>query len=63
MAGSPLVIHDMVVVCPGGKKGSLAAYDRASGARLWSAGDSRAAYSSPIAATLTGREQILTFNA
>jgi outer membrane protein assembly factor BamB len=63
MAGSPLVVHDLVVVCPGGKGCSLTAYDRATGARRWAAGDSRAAYSSPVAATLAGKEQILIFNA
>jgi outer membrane protein assembly factor BamB len=63
MAGSPLIMHDLVVVCPGGKHRSLIAYDRRSGDVRWSAGGSRAAYSSPTIATLAGIEQILIFNA
>ncbi len=63
MAGSPLVLRDLVVVCPGGQRQSLVAYDRNTGAFRWGAGDSRAAYSSPLAVVLAGTEQILIFNA
>lgn len=63
MTGSPLVVGDLVVVSPGCREGSLAAYDRETGARRWAGGDAAAAYSSPVSARLAGREQILIFNA
>jgi outer membrane protein assembly factor BamB len=63
MAGSPLVLESMVVVCPGGKGRSLVGYDRRTGARVLSGGDSPTSYSSPHPAVLAGRRQILSFNA
>lgn len=60
MAGSPLIVGDTVVVAPGGQDGrAVAAYDRTSGRRVWSALDDRAGYSSPALATLAGVEQIV----
>ena len=62
MAGSPLVYRDVVVVNPGGTKGnSVIAYDLTSGEPRWAGGSRRAGYSSPLAATLGGVEQILVF--
>ncbi|MCH9648723.1 MAG: PQQ-like beta-propeller repeat protein [Deltaproteobacteria bacterium] len=48
----------------GGKGGdkALMAFDAASGDLLWSAGDERPGYSSPLQATLAGIEQIVVFN-
>jgi outer membrane protein assembly factor BamB len=64
VASSPLVLGEWVVVAAGGRSGrSLVAYDRESGHRVWSGGDDPAAYSSPILATLAGREQIVLLNA
>lgn len=63
MVGSPLVADGKVVVCPGGKEMSVVAYDTASGESLWAGGDSPAAYSSPMLATICGRKQVLNFNA
>jgi outer membrane protein assembly factor BamB len=63
MAGSPLVFDSLVVVSAGGANGkSLVAYHRNSGQRIWSAGDDRAGYSSPLLTTLAGQPQILIFN-
>jgi outer membrane protein assembly factor BamB len=60
MAASPLVLHDTVVVLPGGPGGrSVVAYDRLTGQRRWSSLDDKQAYSSPMLVTLNGREQIL----
>jgi outer membrane protein assembly factor BamB len=56
MAGSPLVADDRVIVVPGG---GIAAYDAATGRRVWSALDDRGAYSSPMRVTLAGADQIL----
>jgi outer membrane protein assembly factor BamB len=63
MSGSPLVLDDVVVVNPGAQTaqaaGTLAAYDRKTGKRLWSSGRASAGYSSPMLATLAGKVQIL----
>ena len=62
VAASPLVVDNIVVVLPGGPNGqSVVAYDRESGKRVWGALDDRAAYSSPMLATLAGVRQILAF--
>jgi len=60
MAGSPLVAGDAVIVQPGGPKGrSVAAYDRRTGKRLWTALDDKTAYASPMQVTLLGVPQLL----
>lgn len=64
MAASPLIVDDTIVVLPGGANGqSVAAYERATGRRLWSALDDKQAYSSPMLVTLAGVRQILVFAA
>jgi outer membrane protein assembly factor BamB len=62
VAGSPLVTDGLVIVHPGGKEYSLAAYRAASGEPMWTAGDARAGYSSPQLATFLGEVQFLIFN-
>jgi outer membrane protein assembly factor BamB len=63
VAASPLVMGELLVVLAGGPEGrSLIALDRASGELRWSGGDDRAAYSSPLLATLDGVRQIVVFN-
>src|SRR5262249_41468436 len=64
MSGSPLVYDDLVVVNPGAQRESaagraLVAYDRKDGKPVWSAGSTRAGYSSPMLATLAGHRQVL----
>jgi outer membrane protein assembly factor BamB len=64
MAASPLVVGETVVVVPGGGQGrSVAAYDRRSGRRVWSALDDRASYASPMLVTIAGVEHLLVFTA
>ena len=64
MSASPLVVGETVIVVPGGGSGrSVAAYDRRTGRRAWSALDDRAAYASPMAVRLAGIDQILFFTA
>lgn len=64
MAAAPLIVDDTVVVLPGGSKGhSVAAYDRTTGRRVWSALDDRQSYASPMLVTLGGVRQILVFSA
>jgi outer membrane protein assembly factor BamB len=61
---SPLLVDDLVVVSAGGDRGrSLVAFDRETGAEVWTGGDDRASYSSPFVATLAGVRQIVVLNA
>ncbi len=62
MAGSPLVDGDRVIVNAGGRRGSVTAYDLATGNRLWSAGDEAANYASPVIFTLLGQRQLIIQN-
>jgi outer membrane protein assembly factor BamB len=70
MSGSPLVYDDVVVVNPGAQgdaakaqKRAVVAYDRETGRPVWSAGEHRASYSSPMLATLAGKRQVLIYDA
>ena len=61
-SSSPLFLDGQVIVGVGGANShSLAAYNAIDGQFLWGAGSGGAGYSSPIAATLLGDEQILIF--
>jgi len=63
MTGSPLLLDSLVVVSAGGTDGrSLVAYHKNTGEQIWSAGNDRAGYSSPLIATIAGVRQILIFN-
>ena len=63
MAAAPLIVGDAVVVLPGGPGNqSVAAYDRATGKRLWSTMSDVQAYSSPMLVTLLGVPQIVFFS-
>ncbi len=62
MPSSPLIVGELVVVNLGRLGTSLAAYDRASGELRWRAGVDPGSYSTPVVATVAGREQILTVN-
>ena len=61
---SPLIVGERVIVSAGGADGkSLVAYHKHDGRKLWSGGNDRASYSSPILATIAGKEQVLIVNA
>jgi outer membrane protein assembly factor BamB len=61
---SPLLVDGRVVVIAGGSDGRrLVAYDAASGAPAWAAGEGGASYSSPTLVTLAGRRQLVVLNA
>jgi outer membrane protein assembly factor BamB len=67
MSGSPLVYDQVVVVNPGVQRPStqgraLVAYDRTTGKTVWSTGDRKAGYSSPMLAKLGGRRQLVLFD-
>jgi outer membrane protein assembly factor BamB len=62
-SGSPLIVDDKVIVSAGGPNGrSLVAYNKLTGKVIWSAGDDRASYASPVYAVLGGVPQIVTVN-
>jgi outer membrane protein assembly factor BamB len=54
VACSPVIVWDLVIVQPGGTRGSVAAFDRTTGEVRWRAGANPAGYSSPVAATIEG---------
>ncbi len=62
-SGSPLIHGNWVIVPSGGVNGkSLTAYDKRSGAIVWSSGNDVTGYSSPVLVTLGGTRQILSFS-
>ena len=64
MAGSPLIVDDMVVVLPGGSGGwSVAAYNRHTGDIVWHVLNDATAYTSPMLVTLGGIRQVLVVTA
>ena len=64
MSASPLIVDETVVVQPGGSGGkSVVAYNKNTGARVWSALNDRTSYASPMLVTLAGKRQIVTMTA
>jgi outer membrane protein assembly factor BamB len=73
MSCSPLIYDNLVVVNPGGPRSAadgtqtsgraVVAYDRLTGKEVWAAGDYKAAYASPILATIGGVKQVIIFDA
>jgi outer membrane protein assembly factor BamB len=61
VACSPLIEGDLVIVQPGGKSGSVVAFDKKSGEVRWRAGSNQSGYSSPVAATIGGQRMIFAF--
>ena len=61
VACSPLVEGGLVIVQPGGKLGSVVAFDRETGTGKWKAGTNPPGYSSPIATTVGGVRLIYAF--
>ncbi|HEY2910126.1 MAG TPA: PQQ-binding-like beta-propeller repeat protein [Gemmataceae bacterium] len=61
VACSPLIEGEQAIVQPGGKGGSVAAFNRDNGDLKWKAGTNPAGYSSPIAATAGGQRLIYAF--
>ncbi|MEE8584236.1 MAG: PQQ-binding-like beta-propeller repeat protein [Acidobacteriota bacterium] len=58
-ASSPLVNGFAVIVTAGGPGSALVAYHMESGELLWSAGSDQVVHTSPVMATIHGRQQIL----
>ena len=59
IACSPLVEGNLLIVQPGGRKGSVVAFDRVTGKPAWTALDDPNGYSSPVAATIASVRQIV----
>ena len=60
MAASPLVVDDKVIVLPGGTEGkSVVAYNKITGAPVWTSLNDTQAYVSPMLVTLAGRRQVI----
>lgn len=66
---SPLVEGSLLIVTPGGKKGTIVALDKMTGATVWTSkdpwgdGTEEAGYASPIAFTVGSLRQVATFTA
>lgn len=60
-ASSPIIEGNMLLLNAGGssKDAGIVAFDRKTGATLWTATDERASYSSPVAATIDGQRHII----
>lgn len=64
MSASPLIVDDQVIVTNSGVGGgSIMAYRKADGERVWQTDVGQQGYSSPTIATLLGRRQVLNFAA
>lgn len=61
VAGSPLVYGDLVIVTPGGKEGSVVAFDKTTGDVKWKVGSNPPSYSSPVAASIDSTDYIFAF--
>ena len=58
VACSPLVEGDLVIVQPGGKTGSVVAFDKVTGEVRWRAGTSASGYSSPVVTSINGERTV-----
>ncbi len=63
MSSSPLVTDGLVIVGAGSGGPPLAAYDAATGEKIWSGGHGEMSYSSPTLGTLAGVRQLISLNA
>ncbi len=63
VAGSPLIHDGLLILNAGGSDGrTLVAYDKLTGTEVWSGGDDKAHWSSPVAFEVHGETQFLIFN-
>jgi outer membrane protein assembly factor BamB len=58
---SPILEGENVVVNVGGKMAGVVAFHKDTGKEVWKSLDDQASYSSPVAATLAGRRQLVFF--
>ncbi|MCP4201116.1 MAG: PQQ-binding-like beta-propeller repeat protein [bacterium] len=62
-SSSPLVVGDKVVIEAGGKNSAFMAFEKTTGEVVWASEDDQPAYSSPIAVTIDGVDQIVFWSA
>ncbi|HET6251448.1 MAG TPA: PQQ-binding-like beta-propeller repeat protein [Tepidisphaeraceae bacterium] len=60
-ACSPLVEGDAVIMNIGAEGAGIVAFDKETGKTLWKATDDAASYSSPVAATISGKRYVFVF--
>lgn len=63
MSESPLVDGDRLIIQPGGKRGSIAALDKATGEVQWATGTDEAGYASAVVSEAAGVRQYITLTA
>ncbi|MCI0381104.1 MAG: PQQ-like beta-propeller repeat protein [Gemmataceae bacterium] len=63
LSASPVIEGDLVLAIPGGEGAGVAAFDKKTGKTVWTTGDDKAAYASPVAVTVGGQRQIIFFTA
>ena len=62
-SGSVLIEGDMAIASGGKSHGSLAAYDKKTGKRIWKSGNDQAGYATPYPFTFAGKRYIVGFMA
>ncbi len=62
-SSSPLVVGDKVVIEAGGRNAAFMAFEKTTGEVVWASEDDQPAYSSPIAVTIDGVDQIVFWSA
>jgi outer membrane protein assembly factor BamB len=63
LSASPVVADNLVLAIPGAKGAGVAAFAKETGAVVWKTGSDKAAYASPVVATVGGKKQAIFFNA
>ncbi|MEI7685481.1 MAG: PQQ-binding-like beta-propeller repeat protein [Planctomycetota bacterium] len=63
LSASPVIADNLVLAIPGGKDAGVAAFDKLTGKLAWKVGNDKAAYASPVVATVAGAKQAIFFNA
>jgi len=61
VATSPLLVGDNIVVNVGGRRDGIVALNKDNGKEAWKATGDPASYSSPVAATLDGKQRLIFF--
>jgi outer membrane protein assembly factor BamB len=61
IAGSPLIVDDIVVVQLGGKEATIAGFDTKSGKERWTALKERACYASPLLIEQAGKQVVVVW--
>lgn len=63
LSASPVIQGDLVYAIPGGEEAGVVALNKTTGNLVWKTGSDKAAYATPVIASVGGRSQIIFFNA